>query len=70
MGYNLLINGVYRGYNPLILTFYSPFTNVSYITGPKKSWIYDLSTFFDYVTRRASITKLEFSQPLMPLMAS
>ena len=21
MGYNLLINGVYRGYNPLILTF-------------------------------------------------
>ena len=22
MGYNLLINGIYRGYNPLILTIY------------------------------------------------
>ena len=25
MGYNLLINGVYWGYNPLILTFYQHF---------------------------------------------
>ena len=38
MGYNLLINGVYWGYNPLILTFYDHFQWAVQVDQPKVIW--------------------------------